>query len=202
MLRARAAVWWNLVNPPPRGAFLLKKRVNEPFENVSMRTPPILGALNPKNMLSQSKQLLFGYSLSKVTFWLVKSLVVVAVEGAGPCGGGGEGVLAVCGTTALVGTVVRMGVLVVVVPVVDVMVCCGVVRRVGWLACRGRLRWGVVVMQLVGAAVVLGHQGVGVGGGGGVVMVLVAPHSLALREWWSLSGVDLCGWWSSAGLPG
>ena len=32
-----------------------------------------------------------------------------AVGGAGPCGGGGEGVLAVCGTMALVGTVVRVG---------------------------------------------------------------------------------------------
>ena len=33
-------------------------------------------------------------------------------------------------------------------------------------------------------------------------MVLVAPHSLALREWWPLYGVDLCGLWSLAGLLG
>ena len=53
------------------------------------------------------------------------------------------------------------------VPVVHVMVWYGVVRREGWPACRGRLRWGVVVMQLVAVAVVLGHQGVGVRGGRG-----------------------------------
>ena len=34
---------------------------------------------------------------------------VSAVGGAGPCGGGGERVLAVCGTMALVGTAVRVG---------------------------------------------------------------------------------------------
>ena len=33
-------------------------------------------------------------------------------------------------------------------------------------------------------------------------MVLVVPRSLALREWWSLCGVDVCGQWSLAGLPG
>ena len=87
------------------------------------------------------------------------------------------------------------------VSVVHVMLCCGVVRKVGWVACRGRLRWGVVVMQLVGVAVVLGHRGVGVRGGGGVVMVLVAPSSLALREWWFLYGMDLCEQSSLAGLP-
>ena len=53
------------------------------------------------------------------------------------------------------------------VPVVHAIVWCGVVRRVGWVACGGGLRWGVVVMQLVGVAVVLGHRGVGVGGGRG-----------------------------------
>ena len=61
------------------------------------------------------------------------------------------------------------------------------------MACGGRLHWGVVVMELVGVAVVLGHQGVGAGGGGGVLMLLVVLLSLALREWWSLCGVDLCG---------
>ena len=84
-------------------------------------------------------------------------------------------------------------------PVVHVMVWCGLVRRVGWVKCRGWLRWGVVVMELVGVAVVLVHRAVGVVGGGSVVMVLVAPRSLALREWWSLYGVDLCGQWSWPG---
>ena len=51
--------------PPPRGPFFWKKWVNEGFENVFMRTPPILGALNPKNMPLESKDLLFGYFLSK-----------------------------------------------------------------------------------------------------------------------------------------
>ena len=88
------------------------------------------------------------------------------------------------------------------VPVVHMMVWCGVVRRVGWVACGGRLRWGVVVMQLVGVAAVLGHRGVGVGGCGGVSMVLMVPCSLALREWWSWYGVHVCGRPSLAGLPG
>ena len=88
------------------------------------------------------------------------------------------------------------------VPVIHVMVWCGVVRFVGWVAFRGRLRWGVVVMQLVGVAAVLGHRGVGVGGGGGVVMVLVVPCPLAPREWWSWHGGDVCGRWSLAKLPG
>ena len=89
-----------------------------------------------------------------------------AVGGAGPCAGGGEGVLALCGTMALVGTVV--------------MVCgsgqsthgtrdgevrCG--APMGSVACGGRLRRGVVVMQLVGVAVVLGHPGAGIRGGRG-----------------------------------
>ena len=52
--------------PPPPGAIFWKKRVNEPFENVFVRTPPILRALNPKNMLLESKKLLFGYVLSTV----------------------------------------------------------------------------------------------------------------------------------------
>ena len=84
-------------------------------------------------------------------------------------------------------------VVVVGVSVVHVMVWCGPVCRVGWVAYGGRLRWGVVVIQLVGVAVVFGHRGVGVGGGGGVLMVLVVPRSLALRQWRSLCGVDLCG---------
>ena len=46
----------------------------------------------------------------------------------------------------------------------------------------------------MGVAVVLGHQGVGVGGDGGVVVVLVVPCTLALRVWWSWHGVDVCGW--------
>ena len=88
------------------------------------------------------------------------------------------------------------------VPVVHVMVWCGVVRRVGWVAYRSRLRQGVVVMHLVGVAVVLAHQRVGVGGGGACVIVLVAPHFLALREWWSLYGLNVCWQWSLAGLLG
>ena len=60
-------------NPPPLGAIFGKKWVNEGFENVFIRTPPILGASNPKNMPLESKDLLFGYFLSKVTFWPVKS---------------------------------------------------------------------------------------------------------------------------------
>ena len=59
--------------------------------------------------------------------------------------------------------------------VVHMMVWCLVVCRVGWVARGGWLRWGVVVMQSVGVAAVLGHRGVGVGGGGGVVVVLVVP---------------------------
>ena len=88
------------------------------------------------------------------------------------------------------------------VPVVHVMVWCGVVRRMGWVAFAGWLRWGLVVMQLVGVAVVFGHRGVGVAGGGSVVVVLVVPCPLAVREWWSWHGVDVCGRWSLAGLPG
>ena len=52
--------------PPPLGAIFGKKRVNEPFENVLVRTPPILEVLNPVNMLSKCKKVLFGYTLSKV----------------------------------------------------------------------------------------------------------------------------------------
>ena len=88
------------------------------------------------------------------------------------------------------------------VVVVHLMAWCVVVRRVRWVACGGRLRWGVVVMQLVGVAVVLGHRGVGVWGGGGVLVVLVVPCPLALLEWWSWHRVDVCGRWSLAWLPG
>ena len=59
--------------PPPRGHFFEKKRVNEGFGNVFMRTLPILGALNPKKMPEESKKMLFGYFLGKVTFSPVKS---------------------------------------------------------------------------------------------------------------------------------
>ena len=51
-------------------------------------------------------------------------------------------------------------------------------------------------------AVVLVHRGVGVGGGGGVVMVFVVPCPLALCEWWSWYGVDVCGRRSLVGPPG
>ena len=64
-----------LVNPPP-GAIFSKKWVNEGFESFLMRTPPILGALNRKNMPLESKDLLFGYFLSKgVCRYLVSRLV-------------------------------------------------------------------------------------------------------------------------------
>ena len=86
--------------------------------------------------------------------------------------------------------------------VVHVMVWCCEVCRVGWMACGARLCLGVVVMQLVGAAVVFGDRGVGVGRGGGVVVVLVVLCPLALREWWSWHGVGMCGRWLLAGLPG
>ena len=86
--------------------------------------------------------------------------------------------------------------------VVHVMVWCREVYRVGWVARGDRLRWGVVVMQLVGVAVVLGHRGVGFGRDGGVVVVLVVPCPLSLREWWSWYGVDVRGWWLLDGLPG
>ena len=51
--------------PPPRGGHFWEKWVNEGFENVFMTTPPVLGALNPKDMPLESKDLLFGYFLSK-----------------------------------------------------------------------------------------------------------------------------------------
>ena len=70
------------------------------------------------------------------------------------------------------------------------------------MPCGARLRWGVVVMQLVGVAVVLGHRGVRVGGDGGMVVVLVVLCPRGLREWWSWHGVDVCGRWLLAGLPG
>ena len=76
------------------------------------------------------------------------------------------------------------------VSVVRVMVWCGPVRRVGRVVCGARSWWGVVVMELVGVALVLGHWEAGVGGGGGVLVLLVDPCSLALREWWSLCGVN------------
>ena len=58
------------------GAIFWGKRVNEPFENVFVRTPPIPGAPNPKTMLSESKKLLFGDVLSKVVCrYLVPRLV-------------------------------------------------------------------------------------------------------------------------------
>ena len=88
------------------------------------------------------------------------------------------------------------------VVVVHVMVWCGEVCRGGWVAHGARLRWGVVVMQLVGVAVVLGHQGVEVRRNGGVLVVLVVPCLLALREWWSWHGADVCGRWLLAGLLG
>ena len=85
---------------------------------------------------------------------------------------------------------------------VHVIVWCGEVCCVGWLVCGAWLRWGVVVLQLLGVDVVLGHRGVGVGADGVVVVVLVVLCPLALREWWSWHGVDVCRRWSLVGLPG
>ena len=125
---------------------------------------------------------------------------VRAVGGARPSGGGGGGVLVACGTKAPVGTVARAGGGGCVF-LVHLIVWCSAVRRVGWVACVVRLCWVVVVMELVGVAAVLGHQGVGVGGGRGVLMLLLVPRSLALRQWPALCGVDLCRQQSLAGPP-
>ena len=46
--------------PPPGWGIVWKKRVNQPFENVFLRTPPILGVLDPENMLLEFKELLLG----------------------------------------------------------------------------------------------------------------------------------------------
>ena len=73
-------------------------------------------------------------------------------------------------------------------------------RRVRWVACGPRLCWGVVVIDLVGVAVVLTHRGAGAGGGGGVLMPLVVPRSLALREPRPLCSLDLCGQQSLCGV--
>ena len=88
------------------------------------------------------------------------------------------------------------------VVVVHVMVRCREVCRVGWVARGARLRWGVVVMQLPGVAVVLGHRGVGVGRDGRVAVMLGMPCPQAPREWWSWQSMDVCGRWLLAGLPG
>ena len=132
---------------------------------------------------------------------MLRTHAVGASGGAGPCDGGGEGVSAVCGNTALVGTVVRAG---------GCRRCvCG--TRDGVVRCSAPCGSGGL-----SAPFAQGHGGDAVGGGrcsigasggrgrrgGGVVMVLVAPHSLTLRESRPLSGVDLCGLWSLAGLPG
>ena len=82
------------------------------------------------------------------------------------------------------------------------MVGCLEVCRVGWVVHGARLCSGVVGMQLVGVAVVLGHGGVGVWRHGGVVVVLVVPCPLALRVWWSWHGVEMCVQWLLAGLLG
>ena len=86
--------------------------------------------------------------------------------------------------------------------VVYVMVWCSDVCHVGLVVRGAGFCWGVVKMLLVGVAVVLGHQGVGVGRDGRVVVVLVVPCPLALRVWWSWQGVDVCGRWWLTGLQG
>ena len=78
------------------------------------------------------------------------------------------------------------------VSIVHVVLWCGPVRRMGWVACGPRLGWGVVLMELVGVPVVFRHRGAGVGGGGGVLMPLLGPRILALRERQPLCGMDFC----------
>ena len=48
-------------------------------------------------------------------------------------------------------------------------------------------------MELVGVTVVMGHRGAVDGGGGGVLMLLMVPRSLALRQQGPLCRADLCG---------
>ena len=119
---------------------------------------------------------------------MVRARVVGPVGGAGRSGGGGEGVLAVCRIAALVGTVARVvgggrcarGTR-------DGAVPCGAPPGVGGL-------WRTAALGRGGDGRCKSCWSIGDwGGGGGVVMVLVAPCSLALREWWSLYGVDVCG---------
>ena len=58
---------------PHPGAIFLKKRVNDPFQNVFMRTPLILGALNPKNRF---------FPVQKIVFWVHFELVCMQVVSA------------------------------------------------------------------------------------------------------------------------
>ena len=75
-----------------------------------------------------------------------------------------------------------------------VFVCDGVGRSSAphrWVACGFWLCWSVVMVELVGMAVVLGHWGAGDGAGGGVLVLAMVPRSPALRERWPLCSVDL-----------
>ena len=73
-------------------------------------------------------------------------------------------------------------VVVVGVSVVHMMVWCGQVRSVGWSTCRPRLCWGGLIMVLRGPAVVLGHREARAWSGRHMLVLLLLPHSLALRE--------------------
>ena len=75
------------------------------------------------------------------------------------------------------------------VVVVHVIVWYGEVCPVGWVARGARLRWGVVMVQLVGVAVVWGHRGVGVGRDAAGVVVLVVP-----RSWLCVNGGPGMAW--------
>ena len=79
------------------------------------------------------------------------------------------------------------------VSVVHVVVWCGRVRRVGWVACGPRLCSGAAVMKRVEVALVSGHRGAGAGVCGSVLMLLVVPRSLAVHERRPMCGLDFCG---------
>ena len=77
------------------------------------------------------------------------------------------------------------------VSLVRVVVWRSSLHRIRRLACRPRLRCGVVMMELVGVALVFGHRGGGIWGGSRVLVLLLVPPSLALRERRPLCGVEL-----------
>ena len=79
--------------------------------------------------------------------------------------------------------------------------------RVGRAVREARLCWGVVRMQLVGVAVVLGHQGVGVGGErgrGGGVGAAMSPGSarMVVLAWCGRVSAVVAGWAAGLGCCG
>ena len=90
---------------------------------------------------------------------------------------------------------------------VYVMVWRGDVCLVGWAVRGARLCWGVVAMQLVRVAVVLGHQGVGVWGGrgrGGGAGVAMSPRSarMVVLAWCGRVWAVVAGWAARLGCCG